>query len=59
MRMNKYDLLRWYQWGSEKPGYVSTWRLGEDGSVISCGQMALKELWALPKGSTVKDCPYN
>ena len=58
--MSKHEILRYYRWGTEKPGYVSTWRLGEDGSIkYGMGEISLEELWALPKGSYVHDCPYN
>ncbi len=26
--------IRWFQWGDEKPGYVTTWSLEADGSVV-------------------------
>ena len=26
--------IRWFQWGDEKPGYVTTWTVGADGSVV-------------------------
>lgn len=47
--------LRWYEWGNEKPGYVSTWVLGKDGSVIHKGHVRRDRL---PKTATF-DCPYS
>lgn len=58
--MNKHEMIRYYRWGNEKPGYVSTWRLGEDGSIkYGMGEISLQDLWKLPKGSYCHDCPYN
>jgi hypothetical protein len=57
--MNKHEILYWYRWGNEKPGYVSTWRIGEDGSVRRLDQIKLEDLWNLPKGSYFHNCPYN
>lgn len=26
--------IRWFEWGDEKPGYVTTWTVGVNGSVV-------------------------
>ena len=26
--------IRWFQWGDEKPGYVTTWTVAADGSAV-------------------------
>lgn len=53
--MNKHEVIRYYRWGNEKPGYVSTWQLGEDGSIKHRGQIRREDL---PEGA-IFDCPYN
>ena len=55
--MKKHEILRWYRWGNEKPGYVSTWRLGEDGSSKHLGEMPLMD--AIHTPGAVRDCPHN
>lgn len=47
--------VRYYKWGNEPIGYVSTWNLADNGEVISTGLMLSKEL---PKDA-IHDCPYN
>ena len=53
--MNKYEIIRYYQWGDEKPGYVRTWRIGKDGSIKHGEQVRIADL---PKDA-IRDCPYN
>lgn len=48
--------LRWYRWGDEKVGYVSTWRLvGNDGKWEHYGQ---RKRASLPKNA-IADCPFS
>ena len=54
-KQKKY-VLRYYCWGSEKPGYVSTWRFtDESGNYKLCGEIPRAEL---PQGS-IHDCPWS
>ena len=51
----QYEILRYYVWGDEEPGYVSTWQLTDRGEIKTMGKMRREDL---PKGS-ICDCPYN
>lgn len=54
--MNKHEVIRYYVWGDEEPGYVRTWRLGSDGSIkAGIGKVKREDL---PKGA-IHDCPYS
>jgi hypothetical protein len=53
--MTKRNELRYYRWGNEPCGKVSTWKLAKDGSVKNMGYMDL--LKALSKG-LIHECPY-
>ena len=54
--MNEYEVIHYYRWGNEKPGYVSTWRLGKDGSIqYGLGQIRREDL----PTDAILDCPYN
>ena len=46
----KQKKIRWFQWGDEKPGYVTTWTVAEDGSVV-IGRCILME--------TARQCGYE
>ena len=35
--------IRWFEWGDEKPGYVTTWTVGTNGSVVIGRHITLDE----------------
>lgn len=35
--------IRWFEWGDEKPGYVTTWTVGANGSVVIGRRITLDE----------------
>jgi hypothetical protein len=48
-------MLRWYEWGNEKPGYVSIWCISAGGETVHLGTLQRKYL---PKDA-IKESPYN
>ena len=48
-------MLRWYEWGSEKPGNVSIWILTPNREVKSLGELAKIDL----PHKSIYDCPYS
>ncbi|MHA1342385.1 MAG: hypothetical protein ACTSQG_00230 [Promethearchaeota archaeon] len=48
--------LRYYEWGSERPGFVSTWTINRDGSVHRLGEMLKEDALAC---NLKKESPYN
>jgi len=56
MSNRKMRVLRYYEWGNEKPGYVSTWRIINDqGEWKHCGERSRDQL---PKNA-IHECPFN
>ena len=47
--------IRWFEWGDEKPGYVTTWTVGAHGSVVIGRHITLDE--ALRRGYGF-ECPF-
>ncbi|MBV6442718.1 MAG: hypothetical protein EPGJADBJ_04439 [Saprospiraceae bacterium] len=47
--------VRYYTWGNEPRGYVSTWKLADNGEVMPTGLIHRDKL---PKYA-IHDCPYN
>ena len=35
--------IRWFEWGDERPGYVTTWTVGANGSVVIGRRITLEE----------------
>lgn len=51
----KYELYRYYRWGTEAAGFFSVWTVNENGEVISLGEIAFEDL----PTNAVYSCPYN
>ena len=47
--------IRWFEWSDEKPGYVTTWTVGADGSVVIGRRITLDE--ARQRGYEF-ECPF-
>lgn len=52
---DKIEDLRYFQWGDEKPGFVTLWTLNEERCVKHLGTC---DRFDLPKHA-VFNCPYN
>lgn len=37
------EKIKWFEWGDEKPGYVTTWTVGANGSVVIGRRITLDE----------------
>ena len=48
--------IRWFEWGDEKPGYVTTWTVEADGSVVIGRHITLDE--ARQRGYEF-ECPFS
>ena len=48
--------IRYYEWGDEKPGYVSTWTVNEKRAVIHLDDIPHSEAW---EKKYIRECPYN
>lgn len=53
MKKSKY---RYFEWGDEKPGYVTTWSVAPDGSVRIGAEISREE--ARKKGYEF-ECPFS
>jgi len=51
----KQGEVRYYQWGDEPSGKVSTWTVNEDRSVKNLGYMDMKEA---QEKKLFQECPY-
>ena len=51
----KVGEVRYYQWGNEPAGMVSTWTVTEDRSVKNLGYIPLQEAW---DKKLIHGCPY-
>lgn len=47
--------LKYYEWGNEPEGHVSTWKVAANGEVVTLGYISRDKL---PK-SVICECPYN
>ena len=53
MKKSKY---RYFEWGDEKPGYVTTWSVAPDGSVRIGAEISREEA---PRRGYEFECPFS